>query len=90
LKLKTRFTEVAEAVDEDTIWNSSLCQLSGACRRECTYVGSTSEYHVSRTDTERSSAPPAITNAMQKIEMIETNLPQNPEGKPTSKGKGWR
>src|SRR6266567_2995034 len=24
LKLKTRFTDVAEAVDEDTIWNSSL------------------------------------------------------------------
>jgi hypothetical protein len=24
LKLKTRFMEVAEAVDEDTIWNSSL------------------------------------------------------------------
>jgi hypothetical protein len=23
LKLKTRFTEVAEAVGEDTIWNSS-------------------------------------------------------------------
>jgi hypothetical protein len=24
LKLKTRFMEVAETVDEDTIWNSSL------------------------------------------------------------------
>jgi hypothetical protein len=37
------------------------------------------------------STPPAIAKAMQKIKMIETNLPtQYREGTPTPKGKGWR
>jgi hypothetical protein len=37
------------------------------------------------------STPPAIAKAMQKIKMIETNLPtQNREGTPTRKGKGCR